>query len=91
MLKSITAYIIPLLLPAAIYFAYMLLSRRIQLGTGNTAAALRQLPWPWLLGAGLILMAASLFAFGLTSGTDKDGAYIPPQFVDGEMIPGHVE
>lgn len=84
-------YVVPLLLPLAIYVGYLIIARRIQRGQGPLAAQMRQWPWAWLAVAGVALLAISLLAFNLTTGSDPGGVYVPPKLEDGKVVPGHVE
>ena len=79
------------LLPFAVYMLYLIAARKVELSRSATATALRNMPWLWLLGGGLILMAASLVALSLTSGESSEGTYVPPRFEEGEIVPGHME
>jgi len=84
-------YVVPLLLPLAIYVGYLIIARRIQRGQGPLAEQMRQWPWAWLAVAGVTLLAISLLAFNLTTGSDPGGVYVPPKLEDGKVVPGHVE
>jgi len=79
------------LLPFAAYILYLVAARKVELSRSATADALRHMPWLWLLGGGLILTAASLVSLSLTSGESPEGAYVPPRFEEGEIVPGHME
>jgi len=91
MMRTTLVHIVILLAPTIIYFGYLVLARKVSLGKGETAQALRALPWPWLLGTGVCLMAASLVAIALTSGDDPGGTYVPPHVVDGQVVPAEVK
>ena len=52
-----------LLAPAVLFFLYLVFARKVRMSKSEVAKTLRDLPWPWLLGAGLALMAASLVVF----------------------------
>ena len=90
-MRAILQYVVPLLLPLAIYVSYVLIARRVQAGQGPLAAQLRQFPWVWLAIAGVALLAISLLAFNLTTGSDPGGTYVPPKLEDGKVVPGHME
>ena len=68
-----------ILVPAAIYLAYAL-------STGATGERLKRAPWAWLTLAGVLLYGGALGAWALT-GDPAGGEYIPPRFVDGEIVP----
>ena len=90
MLKTTLVHILILLAPTILYFAFLILTRRLQLSRTNAAATLRSLPWVRLLGSGLILAAASLVALAMIGGSDPEGTYVPASIVDGEIVPGEV-
>lgn len=48
-------------------------------------------PWIWLSITGLLLVIASFVYVGLTEGETTKGVYVPPQLVNGKIVPGHVE
>jgi hypothetical protein len=91
MIRTTLFHIALLLAPAVLYFIYLVIARKARLGKNETAKTLLALPWPWLLGAGIVLMAASLVVLSLSSGDDRGGTYIPPHLEDGKVVPGKVE
>ena len=66
MLRTTLIHILILLAPTILYFAFLILSRRVQLSRSHMAAQLRKMPWVRLLGSGLVLAAASLVVWALT-------------------------
>ena len=48
-------------------------------------------PWFWLIGGGLVLVIASFVYVGLTEGETTKGVYVAPQYVNGKIVPGHVD
>lgn len=90
MMRTTLFHILLLMAPTILFLGYLVLARKVALGKGETAKALRALPWPWLLGTGLCLMAASLVVIALTSGDDPEGTYVPPHVVDGEVVPAEM-
>ncbi len=91
MIRILLTYVVPLLLPAALYIIYVIVARRILTGQSETAAHLRRMPWLWLLAAGVVLMGISLAVFSLTTGGDIDRHYVAPHVEDGKVVPGHLE
>ena len=90
MLRTTLIHILILLAPTILYFAFLILTRRVQMSRSSAAEALRKMPWVRLLGGGLILAAASLVVWALTVGGDPEGTYVPARIVDGEIVPGEV-
>ncbi|MSO70294.1 MAG: hypothetical protein EXQ98_08500 [Alphaproteobacteria bacterium] len=91
MIRILLTYVVPLLLPAALYIIYVIVARRILTGQSETAAQLRRMPWLWLLAAGVVLMGISLAVLSLTTGGDIDRRYVAPHVEDGKVVPGHLE
>ena len=91
MTRILLTYIVPLLLPAALYILYVIAARRIMAGQSETAAQLRRVPWLWLAAAGVVLMGISLAIYSLTTGGESHRAYVPPRVEDGKVVPGHLE
>jgi Family of unknown function (DUF6111) len=81
MLRILLEYLLPLLLPFAVYLLYVALARGYAPGWLDTA------PWPYLAAAGLALTAASLLTWSLMSGVPPDRVYIPPHLEDGRVVP----
>ena len=89
MSREILTLVVPLLLPTALYFAWLYFTRWPE--TGQTMAWHR-LPWAWLAAAGVVLTALVLFVVTVGFGTAvTGGAYVPPRFEDGRIVPGHIE
>ncbi len=91
MLRTTLFHVALLLAPAVLFFLYLVIARKVRLSKSEFAKTLRDLPWPWLLGAGLALMAASLVVFSLSTGEDREGTYVPPHLEDGKVVPAKVE
>jgi Family of unknown function (DUF6111) len=87
MLRSLAAIALPLLLPAAVYLLWLAAARRLRPAGVSRS---RSLPWPWLVGAGLVLAALTLYALGTGFGGAGQGTYVPPRWVGGKIIPGHI-
>ncbi len=82
-------YIVPLLLPFVVYGVWLALARRRAGPAG--ARDWRDAPWTWLAIAGMGLLIMSLVGLALVSGSPPGGTYVPPQYIDGEIVPGRVE
>ena len=80
MLRILLQYVLPLVLPFAIYLIYARLAR----GPGGMGDA----PWLGLAATGVGLLAVSLVAWGLLGGSDPGETYVPARFEDGELVPG---
>jgi hypothetical protein len=49
------------------------------------------LPWLWLAGAGVVLLALVLVVVTVHYGTAQPGTYVPPRWENGQIVPGHIE
>ena len=83
MLRILLQYLLPLLLP---FLAYLIYARLTQKTGGLTDA-----PWLGLAAAGVVLMAVSLAAWGLLTGSEPGATYVPARLEDGRLVPGTTE
>lgn len=87
MLRVIVTIVLPLLLPTVLYLGWVWLARSVQDGGAVRWSAL---PWLWLAGAGAVLLAVVLVVV-TGFGTTRQGVYVPPRWVNGQIVPGHIE
>ena len=87
MIRIILVNLLFLLLPLIIYFVYVFLRQSAEPDEGILTNA----PIFWLLAAGVGLMLMAIVILGRWEGGDPDKNYVPPQFKDGVVIPGHYE
>jgi hypothetical protein len=88
MLRVFLTIVLPLAIPTGIYVAWLVVVERVQ---RDGAVHWAVLPWVWLAGAGVLLLAIVLFAVNLHFGTAQTGTYVPPRWENGRIFPGHVE
>jgi hypothetical protein len=88
MIRILLTIVLPLLLPTALYLVWLVAARRVEFAAPGPW---RALPWPWLLAVGLALAAVVLFVVGTRIGGSPQGVYVPPKYIDGKVVPGHVE
>ncbi len=88
MIRVFLTIVVPLLLPTALYLLWV-----TTLGAPQDGGALAwtSLPWVWLVGAGALLVAVVLFVVTVGFGSPQDGVYIAPRYVNGHIVPGHIE
>ena len=82
--RVLLTIVLPLLLPTALYLVWVTTLRRPQ---QNGAA----LPWMWLAGAGIALLAIVLFVVTVHFGARQEGVYVPPRWQNGHIVPGHID
>jgi hypothetical protein len=80
----------PVLLPLAVYAAWLFTMRRTARKNGLPGLRFRDGPWYWAVLASLVMALACFLAMGLSVRQEK-GAYVPPHMAKGELVPGHVE
>jgi hypothetical protein len=88
MLRVLLTIVLPLVLPTALYLLWV---RTTQWEEAGGAMRWRALPWLWLAGAGALLLAVVLFVVTVHFGTSEQGAYVPPRYEGGHVVPGHIE
>ncbi len=91
MTRVFLTYVLPLLLPAALYFAWLWSARRRAAAGGEGPARgpwWEEAPWFWLLLAGVVLVGITLGAVALTGGAPPGADYQAPRMEDGEIVPG---
>ncbi len=91
MTRILLQYLLPLLLPAAIYFGWVWLAQRTGKGQADGFTPLQEGPWFWLVTAGLALMVAGLVFTALMGKGQIEGTYEPPRFEGGRVVPGTVK
>ena len=86
MIRILLQYLLPLLLPFALYYAYLQFGRRAARGE---ALIFEQVPWIWLFAAGVLLVGLTVGAMALLDGDEPGKEYVPPRTIDGTIVPGH--
>jgi hypothetical protein len=85
MIRVVIENILLFLLPAAMYFAYVLLTR----SNTSAGAVVNDAPLIWLFITGALLVGATLVYYGTTTPGGPPGAvYTPPRMKDGQIEPG---
>ncbi len=86
MLRIVITYILPLALPTALYFAWVVWRRK-----SKAPEEKPQIPMPWftLILAGLILMSLGLVMSVVLGPKNPPGSvYQPPRLENGKVVPG---
>lgn len=83
-MRAFMEVIVPLLLPAMLYWLYL----RVQERRGAVA---REIPLSWLGVMGVLLLTIVLGGSWLAGSEPPSGKYIPPHVVNGVVVPGHFE
>ena len=89
MIRVVVENVLLFLLPSAMYFGYILLTRR---SSSGPADALNDAPLVWLFVAGALLVAATFIYYAtITPGGDMKRVYVPPHMKDGQIEPGQLK
>ena len=88
MLRVLLTIVLPLLLPTAIYVAWIWFTSR---SANREPVRLGTLPLVWLAVAGVALLALVLVTVSVRFGQPVRGRYVPPRYEDGQVIPPHLE
>jgi hypothetical protein len=88
MLRVFLTIVLPLLLPAALYLLWVAMVRSAEPGG---AVPWSGVPWLWLAGAGVLLLAIVLAVVTVRFGVPQEGVYVPPHLQNGQVVPGHIE
>ncbi|MGE4527193.1 MAG: DUF6111 family protein [Rhodospirillaceae bacterium] len=83
MTSLLLRYLLPFLAPFLGYFAWVWLMRRFGSEREWTH------PWHVLFLAGTLCLLAVLGLFALTGGAPAGSTYVPPEYKDGHIVPGH--
>lgn len=88
MVRIFLTIVLPLLVPTALYLLWV-----STLGAPHDggAVAWNLVPWVWLAGAGAVLLVIVLLVVSVGFGTSQEGVYVAPRYVNGHIIPGHIE
>ncbi len=90
MTRVLLQYLLPLLLPMALYLLWAWFARKRQ-AAGAPPHRLREGPWFWSILAGVALAAAGLVYMALSTGGGPGGTYVAPRWEDGRIVPGRIE
>ena len=85
MIRIVLERMVLFALPFMLFAAYVwLFKKRLELPRPDT-------PWFWLTASGLVLVILSFFYAGFTEGETTQGVYVAPQYVNGKIVPAHVD
>src|SRR5205085_12464636 len=87
MLRVLLTIVLPLVLPTALYLAWI----RTTQGAEGGPPRWRALPWVWLVGAGTLLLIVVLVAVNVHFGNSQSGVYVAPRSVNCRVVAGHAE
>lgn len=86
-------YVLPFLLPAAVFVLWTWLRGRWVERHGGQAPAIEDGPWFWLsLSGGLLVLAVVALTAVMGGDAGRPGEiYVPPHVVDGKVVPGQYQ
>jgi Family of unknown function (DUF6111) len=86
--RILLTIVLPLLLPTVLYLLWLTV---LQPARHDDATQWAALPWLWLAGAGVVLVAIVLLVVTVHFGVSQEGVYVPPRWQNDHIIPGHIE
>ena len=92
MRRMLLNYLLPIVLPFAIYGIWLTYARfRARMAGHDGVPEWRDAPWTWLIIACTVLVSLSLASLAFIGGSPIDQKYIPPQYIDGVIVPSRME
>ena len=90
-MRQFLTIVLPIIVPIGAYWLYITIAGRKAQREGNAedAPGWSDAPWILLSLTGVVLLVAILVVFRFQSAYDPDVKIVPPQFIDGEVVPAH--
>jgi hypothetical protein len=90
MIRILLTVLLPMALPAAVYFLWFANERRRAMAAGKPEEVPRlgDVPWFVLASAGIAIAAVVLVATSIYSGDEPGTTYVPPHLEGGHVVPG---
>jgi hypothetical protein len=82
-MREFLTIVVPLALPTVLYLIWLRVS--------SGGIEWRLVPLIWAAGTGAALLALVLFTVTVHFGSAARGTYVPPQWRNGGIVPGHIE
>lgn len=86
MIRIFFEYIFPLVLPAAVYLAWVWYARATHQGE-DAPPAIKKGPLFWCLLGGFALMVSGLVSLAMLTGAPPGSTYEPPRYEGGKVVP----
>ena len=90
MTRILFTYLVPFLLPIAMYAAWVWYRTDYAARHGGEAPKFEQGPWPLLLFAGAILTVVVMGTTAMLRGEAAGSSYEPAHIENGQIIPGRL-
>jgi hypothetical protein len=90
MIRILLTVLLPMAMPAAVYFLWFAYERRRAMAAGTPEAMPRlgDVPWFVLASAGIAIASVVLLATSIYSGDKPGTTYTPPHLENGRVVPG---
>jgi hypothetical protein len=90
MIRILLTVLLPMALPATVYFLWFANERRRAMAAGTPEAMPRlgDVPWFVLGSAGIAIAAVVLFATSIYTGDEPGSTYVPPHLEGDRIVPG---
>lgn len=91
MIRVLLTYLVPFLLPIAIYALWFWYRTRYAARHGGEAPKFERGPWPILLFTGAVLTFGLMGVIALNQGEPAGSAYEPARIENGRIVPGQLD
>ena len=92
MRRTLLQYLLPLVLPLVAYGVWLMIARnRARKAGAADVPGWHGAPWTWLVVAGIGLVSVGFVILAFQGDASPGAKYIPPQYIDGEIVPGYTE
>lgn len=88
MIRILLQYLLPLLLPTAVFVVWILLTRKRPGDGRSVAQRLQEGPWTILIVVGLVMAIGGMVFLALNDGPEDGKTYRPLRIEDGRVFPG---
>ena len=90
-MRIVFTYLVPFLLPIAIYVGWVLYRTRYVARHGGEAPKFERGPWPLLIFIGAVFTLAVMGVVAMERGEIAGSRYEPARIGGGRIVPGHLD
>ncbi len=89
-MRQVLLFGMPIVAPLALYLLWFVRATRAAQAAGLAVPKLGDVPLPWLVAIGVLLIGGAAAAFSTMGGSASGGHYEPSHLIDGQVVPGHI-